>query len=184
LKSESFKEGEIFEELVKSNFIPQLTVLMKKEVFENIGFLNEDPSLRAVEDYEYWLRVSLYYKIGFVKEPLAMYRVHSGGASHAVNGARAVQKILLSLLNGSSVSNKDTIVKAFYRLYCHSAIYNWENHDKLAAKEDLKKYSIWSIKNFKNINVFKAVALYLVLKLKLFHLVSRLYRRFRMNVTF
>lgn len=184
LKSEYFKEGEIFDELVKSNFIPQLTVLMKREVFENIGFLNEDPSLRAVEDYEYWLRVALRYKIGFVKEPLAMYRVHSGGASHTVNGTKLSQKALSSLLSGSSVPNKDKIVETIYGLYCYSAIYNWKTQDKLAAKEDLKKYLIWSMKNFKIINIFKVLALYLVLKMGLFHLFSRLYRRFRMNVTF
>ena len=184
LKSESLKEGEIFEELIKTNFIPQLTVLMKREVFENIGFLNEDPSLRAVEDYEYWLRVALRYKIGFVKEPLAMYRVHSGGIAHTTNGARLSQKILSSLLSSSSVPNKDKIVERIYGLYCYSAIHNWKMQDKLAAKEDFKKYLIWNIKNFKIINIFKVLALYLILKTELFYLLSRLYRRFRMNVTF
>jgi glycosyltransferase involved in cell wall biosynthesis len=77
---ELFKEGKIFKDLVKYNFIPQLTVLMKRKVFDEIKFFNEDPALRAVEDYEYWLRVALRrYKIGFVKEPLAIYRAHSGG---------------------------------------------------------------------------------------------------------
>ena len=184
LKSESFKEGGIFEELVKTNFIPQLTVLMKRKVFENIGFLNEDSSLIATEDYEYWLRVALHYKIGFVKEPLAMYRVHSGGASQTVNGARLSQKALSSLLSGSSVPNKDKIVETIYGLYCYSAIHNWKNSDKLAAKEDFKKYLIWNIKKFKIINIFKVLILYLVLKARFFHLLSRLYRRLHMNVTF
>ena len=184
LKSESFKGGEIFEEVVKTNFIPQLTVLMKREVYENIGFFNEDPSLNPVDDYEYWLRVALHYKIGFVKEPLAMYRVHSGAMGIGINFAELAQKVLSSMLSGSPVPNKDKIVETIYGLYCYSAIHNWENSAKLAAKEDFKKYLIWSIKNFEIINIFKALALYLVLKTGLFHLLARLYRRFRMNVTF
>ena len=185
LKSESFKKGEIFEELVKSNFIPQLTVLMKKEVYETIGFFNEDPSLNLVDDFEYWLRVALHYKIGFVKEPLAMYRVHSGAMGRGINFAELSQKVLSSLINDPFVPNKNKVVGRIYELYLPSAIYNWKNSEnKLAAKEDLKKYLIWSIKNFKVMNIFKALALYLVLKTGLFHLLSRLYRRFRMNVTF
>ena len=173
LKSKCLKEGEIFEELVKTNFIPQPTVLMKKEVFENIGFFNEDPSLNPVDDFEYWLRVASHYKIGFVKEPLAMYKVHSGSMGIGINFAKLGQNVLSSLINDPLVPNKNKIVESFYELYCSSAIYNWKNSDKLAAIDDLKKYLVWSTRNFKIINIFKALALYLVLKTGLFHLLSR-----------
>jgi glycosyltransferase involved in cell wall biosynthesis len=152
---ELFKEGEIFNNLVKYNFIPQLTVLMKRKVFEEIGFFNEDPALRAVEDYEYWLRVALRHKIGFVKEPLAMYRAHSGGMSRAANLAHAEQKILFSLLEDPSVPNKNEIMERVYELYYPSALYNWKNSAKLTAKEDFKKYLVWSIRNFKIKDIVK-----------------------------
>jgi glycosyltransferase involved in cell wall biosynthesis len=167
-KLESFKGGKIFEELVRYNCIPQLTVLMKREVFEKIGFFNEDPTLRAIEDYEYWLRVALQYKIGFVKEPLAMYRVHSGGATHEINHAKQILKALSSVINDPSVPNKNKVVERIYELYLSSAIYNWKNSDRLAAREELKKHLMWSIRNFRIKNVFKVLAVYLVLKLGIF----------------
>ena len=157
LKSGSFKEGEIFEELVKTNFIPQLTILMKRDVFEKVGFLNEDPFIIAAEDYEYLLRVSLYYKIGFIKEPLAMYRKHSVNLHLTINGARVAQKILSSQANDSSVPNKNKILERIYELYLYSAIYNWKNSAKLDAIEDLKKYLVWSVRTFKIKSVMKTV---------------------------
>ena len=148
-KIESSKEGKNFGELVRGNFIPQLTVLMKREVLKKIGFFNEDPSIRAAEDYEYWLRVALHYKIGFVKEPLAMYRVHSMMVSHGINHAKSTQKVLFSLINDPLVPNKNEVMERIYELYYSSAVYNWKNSDKLAAIEDFKKYLVWSIRNFK-----------------------------------
>jgi glycosyltransferase involved in cell wall biosynthesis len=154
---ELFKEGEIFKYLVKYNFIPQLTVLMKRKVFDEIGFFNEDPTLRAVEDYEYWLRVALRHKIGFVKEPLAMYRVHSGGMSRAANLAPAQQKILFSLLEDPSVPNKNKIEERVYELYYPSAMYNWTNSANVTAKKELRKYLSYNLRHANLTNVFKAL---------------------------
>ncbi len=160
----TLKQGNIFRRLVNGNFIPQLTVLMRREVFENIGFFNEDPSLKAAEDYEYWLRVALQYKIGYLDEPLAEYRVHSGGMIHTLNKAKLEQKALISLVkNFSNLSNKNKVVERIYELYCHSAVYHWKNSNKLASKEDLKKYLIWSLENFKIISMIKM--LYSVIKI-------------------
>jgi glycosyltransferase involved in cell wall biosynthesis len=154
---ELFKEGAIFKDLVKCNFIPQLTVLMKREVFEIIGFFNEDPALRACDDYEYWLRVALRYIIGFVKEPLVMYRVHSGMMGHEINFAKQVQKILFSLLEDPSVPNKNEIMERIYELYYPSAMYNWKNSAKLTAKKELKKYLSYNLRHVNITNVFKAL---------------------------
>ena len=154
---ELFKEGEIFKYLVKCNFIPQLTVLMKREVFDNIGFFNEDHSVVPVDDYEYWLRVALQYKIGFVEEPLARYRVHSGGMSRAANLAPAQQKILFSLLEDPSVPNKNKIEERVYELYYPSAMYNWTNSANVAAKKELREYLSYNLRHANLTNVFKAL---------------------------
>jgi len=154
-KPRSFKEGEVFEELVKYNFIPQLTVLIKGEVFENIGFFNEDPSQLGAEDYQYWLRTALYYKIGFVGEPLAMCREHPGRASHGINSARLNQKVFSSLIDGLSIPNKNKVIEAIYESYYQSALYYLKNSDKSAAKNEFKIYLTWCIRNLKVLNLFK-----------------------------
>ena len=142
LKPKFIREGDIFLELTKRNFILQSSVLMKKEVFNNIGFFTENPSIRAAEDYEYWLRVALQYKIGFVKEPLVMYRIHSGGIINNVNSAKIDQIVLSSLLNNSIVLNKNKVKKSINKLYLRSAYFCWQNSDKKAAINELKNYFV------------------------------------------
>jgi len=61
-----------FKELLKTNFIFG-SPLIKKEVIEKIGFLDEN--LVRSEDYDYWLRIlAKNYKLAIIKEPLALYR--------------------------------------------------------------------------------------------------------------
>ena len=169
-KTKSFSEGEVFVELTGDDFIPQLTVFMKREVFENIGFFNEDPTLRAVEDYEYLLRVALRYKIGFVKEPLAMYRVHPGGTINKMNAAKLRQKVLSSLLDDPLVPDTIKVEESIYDQCFRAADYYWQNSDKLAAMNELKKYFVWSIRYFKIRNITKNVIRMPYLFLKSRHL--------------
>jgi len=155
LRRRTYPQGIVFNRLIKENFIPILTVLIKREIFRDIGFFNEAPSLKGVEDYEYWLRITLKYKIGFVNEPLAEYRVHSSMTSNELNVARLVQTVLLYVLNNFSVPSNNKILEKFYELYCYSALHNWKNSDKLYMKKDLKRYLIWAGKNLKIVSLLK-----------------------------
>lgn len=66
--------------LVASRF--GCTVLIKREVFHKCGLF--DISLRASEDREMWLRISLQYKIHFLSRPLYRVRRHSGNMTSQV----------------------------------------------------------------------------------------------------
>jgi glycosyltransferase involved in cell wall biosynthesis len=72
--------GKCFIELFKRNRIAVLTVLLRKDVIDEIGFFNETVS--RVDDYELWLRICSKYPIGFQDEKLALYRCHDTNASH------------------------------------------------------------------------------------------------------
>lgn len=74
LKNQKFYRGYIFEKLLVYNFIAILTVVMRKKVLDNIGLFNENYLID--EDYELFLRVSEAFKIDFINEPLAKYRIH------------------------------------------------------------------------------------------------------------
>jgi len=50
------------------------TVLIRKEVFDNIGGF--DPELRQLVDVEMWLRIMSQYKIGFADKVLSQWRIH------------------------------------------------------------------------------------------------------------
>lgn len=68
--------------LVCSNSIVNSSVMITKSLFDRVGYLNENLSLRAIEDYQYWLRA--YFKgakFYFVQDKLVYYRVHSNRIS-------------------------------------------------------------------------------------------------------
>ncbi|WP_432201600.1 glycosyltransferase family 2 protein [Erythrobacter sp. W53] len=70
--------------LTKQAVIGCLTVLYDKAYFEQFRF---SENMLAAEDYEMWCRMLIHLKkdggkSAVISEPLAYYRVHSGGKSH------------------------------------------------------------------------------------------------------
>ena len=71
-----------FKKLLKINKIICCSVLIKKNVFDDIGIFDEDnPKIFTAEDYEMWLRIAKKYKIKYIGEPLIKYRVHDNNLS-------------------------------------------------------------------------------------------------------
>ncbi|MFC2025019.1 glycosyltransferase [Chloroflexota bacterium] len=68
-------KGKAFNELFQSNFIPMLTVVIRKEALDKVGGFN--PRYKIAEDYDLWLRIAAHYPIDFTDQPLAKFRVHS-----------------------------------------------------------------------------------------------------------
>ena len=75
----SIQSRSIYEALLYENFIPALTVLVRRECFSRVGHF--DTSLKY-EDYDMWLRISKEYQTAFIDEPLAYYRVHGNNISN------------------------------------------------------------------------------------------------------
>ncbi len=77
-------EGEKFESLIKENVISTLTVMIRREILIANAF-SESTDLKAVEDYELWLRLAAQYPGGIrhIKKPLAIYRQHDSNISKA-----------------------------------------------------------------------------------------------------
>ena len=59
-------------------FICNAAGLFTREVYEQIGPVNEAPELKAHEDFEYWMRILMQYDGFFMDRKLVGYRVHSG----------------------------------------------------------------------------------------------------------
>jgi glycosyltransferase involved in cell wall biosynthesis len=64
------------EDLLRENFIPMLTVLVRRTCLETVGGLCEDPAVNAIEDYELWLRLATRYPFQYIPVLTARYRVH------------------------------------------------------------------------------------------------------------
>ncbi|MDA2936669.1 glycosyltransferase [Acidobacteria bacterium AH-259-A15] len=66
--------GRVLAELFLQNFIPCPTVIMRKQVLDQVGLFSSD--LCIAEEYEVFLKIAELYRIDFVDAPLAKYRVH------------------------------------------------------------------------------------------------------------
>ncbi|QNL47741.1 glycosyltransferase [Olivibacter sp. SDN3] len=68
-----------FEHLIKGNLVPALTVMVKKEVFDHVGYFDEKC---YIEDWDMWLRIADQYPFAYINERLAFYRMHGSNATH------------------------------------------------------------------------------------------------------
>ncbi len=77
--------GHIFNSLYLSPVIANSSIMVRRDVFNEIGLLDEDPRLVAAEDYDMLLRVSLKRKIDYIdSSPLLIYRIRRGATSEGL----------------------------------------------------------------------------------------------------
>ena len=82
--------------LTRRNFMPCLTVLIRREAAQDVRGFNE--TLKYVEDYDLFLRIALKYKVSCIREPLAKYRIHEGNLGGT--GSVGMTKETLRVLRG------------------------------------------------------------------------------------
>ena len=74
--------GRVFESLaVSNNFMPCLTVMIRRSVLDQTGLFDEDPGLKGAEDFDLWLRIAYLSEVYFIPQVLALYREHEKGIS-------------------------------------------------------------------------------------------------------
>jgi teichuronic acid biosynthesis glycosyltransferase TuaG len=78
-----FKNKINFERLRIGNALMYSSVFARKKVIVSLSGFDEDPKLRAIEDYDLWLRVSQQFKIGYISEIHGYYRVTNSSASRS-----------------------------------------------------------------------------------------------------
>jgi len=79
--------GDVLTELIAHNKIIASSVLVRRECFENVGSFNTD--YFGSGDWEMWYRIAERYHVGHIDEPLTLYRVHAGSASHSTDKVAA-----------------------------------------------------------------------------------------------
>lgn len=72
--------GDVLLTLIYHNKIIASAALARRECFEKVGEFNA--SYFGSGDWEMWFRIAEQYHVGYVKDPLTMYRVHGANASH------------------------------------------------------------------------------------------------------
>ena len=69
------REGDVFEDALKKCILGPSTVMMEREFYLETGGFRED--LEIAEDYEYWLRITAYHRVGYIDMPLTVKRAGS-----------------------------------------------------------------------------------------------------------
>jgi len=65
-------EGYLHEILWDGNFIPAMTTMIRRSVFEKVGYFDEK---LFYEDWDMWLRISKCYDFVYYQKPTAKYRI-------------------------------------------------------------------------------------------------------------
>jgi glycosyltransferase involved in cell wall biosynthesis len=76
------RAGSVSETIFVRSFIPMPSVVVRRKCFDEVGFFDE--TLRSCEDLDMWLRVSKIWKVDFVNQLLACYRLRPGQLSENV----------------------------------------------------------------------------------------------------
>ena len=132
--------GYIFEKCLDMCRISPSSVLIKKDIFDEIGMFDE--TLKVCEDYDLWLRFASKYPVHFLNQPLIKkYGGHSDQLSKVDDGIesyriRSLKKIMNSgILNKKQKTiTKDVLVKKMY-IYAKGL----EKRNKIRELNDTKK---------------------------------------------
>jgi len=109
-----------FQELLIENKIPVLTALFRRTCVKDVGLFCE--TLKALSDWDLWLRISAKWPVIFVPEPLALYRIHENNTWHSLlQSGRVDRERLLLLDRAAAVLSGDTLEEKRSREIIHAA---------------------------------------------------------------
>lgn len=135
--------GKALQYLSTGNYIAYSSVFMRKEIAFKAGLLDEDPLLVAVEDYDFWLRISkITNKFMLIDEILGQYYI---GNNNTSSNFKQVER-LFNLYN-----KRKSMLPIKYRVQMNSYI------SFMAARKCHKKGQFYNaIKYYKNsiVNIY------------------------------
>lgn len=132
-----------FNKLFKGNFIANLTVMIRRDCIEQVGYFDESRDLIGGEDYEMWLRIAMKYKVGHIPDILAEYRVHGENVigPDFERGYTIHLKVINSILNcyPEIIEEFHIDIEKYYRDYYYRfARYFYEQKQYGASIEHLR----------------------------------------------
>ncbi len=104
------RHGNIFEHCLELCSVGTSTVMMKREIFDHVGFFDE--SLLCCEDYDLWLRISCLYPFLLIDEPLT---VKEGGRNDQLSSQYSLGMDKWRILSIRKMLDTDTLDHLLYR---------------------------------------------------------------------
>ena len=141
--------GNIFKKCLDMCRISPSSVLINKNIFEEVGFFNEN--LIVCEDYELWLRICDKYKVFFIDEPLIIkYGGHQDQLSYSIDSIECHRIKALEYLLSTSLSkeNRDYTIQMLISkisIYLNGLIKRGKKHEIAVYEEKIKFWNKFSI---------------------------------------
>lgn len=68
-------------------------VMVRRSVIDKVGYMNEN--LKFLLDWDYWLKVTLFYDVFYINKKLVAYRVHRKSITNDMSGEVYTNEIKL-----------------------------------------------------------------------------------------
>lgn len=134
------QSGWIYKALLFDNVIHIITAMIRREVIEKVGWLDE--SLATGEDYDFWLRVSQQFRSDKLARTLAYYRMHAASITQVPRKENNEYKVLLKTVaayglkgpNGVAVSESALRGRLFQLCFGHGYFHIRSGDPKVAQE--------------------------------------------------
>lgn len=169
--------GWIYLPLLKDAIIHTISVVIKKEIVDEVGFFNE--AYRVGEDHDYWLRLSRLGKIAKLKQVYALYRANLQSITNKVHAKNYSLLVLKSAADKFGLCDPDgnCLPKPVYQKYLADRHFAYGYQCFWGGDRDKAKTSFLGC--LKNRHFIAKSIIYL--SICEFNLVYQLVRKFRKN---
>lgn len=154
--------GDIYKDLLDSNFIPAPTVLLKTEIVKNLG--GYDNRL-FYEDYDLWLQIAKKYHFYFMPKIVTRYRIHENNL-HTTKAFKEKELMNLCLIyakHNDMPKGKKRFKHVVLQLY-RTGVYKKFKNQIFSVSTDSKVFSF--MKYNVNFKIYKLL-LWFTTKLKI-----------------
>ena len=137
-----------------SNIIGHPAVMIRKNVFEKVGYYRD---IHTAEDYDLWLRMArLKIPMGIIAEPLIYYRIREKSISNSQRYKQFLTtEYLRSLNRRTKFGLKDNYTSEHLEEYlCKNELYSSKGNDRFS---ECKKYILQTKNNIEKRDFFSAI---------------------------
>ncbi|MFC2157980.1 glycosyltransferase family 2 protein [Acidobacteriota bacterium] len=115
------KEGDLLDNVLKRYMIGTPAILVRKDVLDEVGYF--DAELRALVDWDLWIRIARAYHFRFVDKPLTVSYYSKVSVSANRMNVIAAYEVLLKKHADIIMKNRSVLAKIYLRMgnaYSHS----------------------------------------------------------------
>ncbi|MFH1395272.1 MAG: glycosyltransferase [Candidatus Omnitrophota bacterium] len=151
--------GYVSKKLLLKNFVCNSTVVVRAECFEKTGMFDE--TIFTPADWDMWLRLSEYYKVGYINKPMTLYRKsESYIAKHLEQSKRELLIVLEKVFRRNPDLNRRFRKRLISNVYFSQALGYLRVEDWIKARNEvilaLKEYgfNVYAVTLLFGLNVF------------------------------